>query len=35
VPYLQINADMVDARRFDEAAISRQLGDYIEMLERG
>jgi benzoyl-CoA reductase/2-hydroxyglutaryl-CoA dehydratase subunit BcrC/BadD/HgdB len=35
IAHLQINADMVDARRFDEAKITRELGDFIESLARG
>lgn len=32
VPWTQLNADMVDARRFDEAAVARQLDTFISGL---
>jgi benzoyl-CoA reductase/2-hydroxyglutaryl-CoA dehydratase subunit BcrC/BadD/HgdB len=34
VPYLQLDADMVDARRFDESRIASQLEGFIAALER-
>lgn len=35
VPWMQLNADMVDARRFDEAAVARQLDAFIGGLASG
>jgi len=34
VPHIVIEADMVDARKFDEAGISAQLSDFIESLRK-
>ncbi len=33
VPHIVINADMVDARKFDEKAVAKQLGDFIGQLK--
>jgi benzoyl-CoA reductase/2-hydroxyglutaryl-CoA dehydratase subunit BcrC/BadD/HgdB len=34
VPHIMIEADMVDARQFDEDVISKQLGEFIESLKK-